>query len=71
MTLKYFIKELECNSCAKAIEKNLNKINVDDVEFDIMSQGVWIHYDESKLNQDDIEKALKKSGFTFELVKDE
>lgn len=71
MTAKFFIKELDCESCSKAIIKKLNKYDIEDIEFDIMSKHVWINFDESKHSIESLTTLLKKSGFSAKIENDD
>ncbi len=68
MTLVLKIKEMECVSCSNAIIKQLKKIDITDIEVDVMSKIVHIEYDENKHTDEEIMKFLKKAGFTSEVI---
>ena len=58
----YKIKGMSCNHCVKSVEIELSEIDVDSYNVEIGS--AIVKYDESKLSDSDIVKAVEEAGFT-------
>lgn len=55
------IDGMSCNHCVKAVEAELEDLGVDSFEVSIGS--AVIKYDESKISDSDIHKAVDEAGF--------
>ncbi|BAC44664.1 cation transporter [Malacoplasma penetrans] len=69
-SLNLFIKNLECNSCAVAIEKTLSSFNKNELSFSVIiaSKKLKINFDESKINKEEILKKLNDKKFEYEEI---
>jgi protein-disulfide isomerase/copper chaperone CopZ len=60
---KFQIKGINCKSCASLIEEKLKKIEgVLEVKVNFDSKKAVVVYDENKINENDIKKAIKEAG---------
>jgi Cu+-exporting ATPase len=58
------VKEISCTLCARAIEKQVKKIDgIEDVRTAVMLNKVFIDYDPKLVNSTTIRKAIDKTGF--------
>ena len=55
------IEGMSCNHCVMAIKKELSKVPLD--SFDVQIGSAKVNYDESKVNSDDIKKAIEEAGY--------
>lgn len=55
------IDGMSCGHCVMAVKKELSRLNLD--SFDVQIGFANINYDESKINFEDIEKAIEEAGF--------
>ena len=56
------IDGMSCNHCVMAVKKELSKVGLD--TFDVQIGSANVRYDESKVNTDQIEKAIEEAGYT-------
>jgi protein-disulfide isomerase/copper chaperone CopZ len=60
---KFQIKDMHCHSCASLIEEKLKKLKgIIEVKVNFDSRKAVIIYDENKVNEDEIKKAIKEVG---------
>ncbi|NTW72133.1 MAG: cadmium-translocating P-type ATPase [Eubacteriaceae bacterium] len=60
----YEIEGMSCTACASAIERNLAKLDgVEDVSVSYASEKMNIRFDENKLTENDLEKAVASTGY--------
>jgi len=60
---KFQIKGINCKSCISLIEEKLKKLGgVFEVKVNFDSKKAVVVYDESKINENDIKKAIKEAG---------
>lgn len=65
------VNNLECSSCAKAIEKALDPYKKDNaISFSIIlaSKKVKINFDETKIDKQTILSVLKSKGFDYQEI---
>lgn len=69
-SLNLFVKNLECSSCANAIEKALGSFNKNDLTFSIIlsSKKVKINFDESKISKENILDKMNEKKFVYEEI---
>jgi len=61
-TLK--ITGMTCASCARAVERNVKKLNgIQSADVNLATEKLVIEFDESKVNLDQIKAAVKKAGY--------
>ena len=58
-TLK--IDGMSCNHCVMSVQKNLSKLNLNELKVNIGSADV--DYDENKVTENEIIKAIEESGY--------
>ena len=58
---KYKIEGMSCQHCVKAVEIELSEIEVDSFQVGVGSAD--IKFDDSKVSEKDIEKAVEEAGF--------
>ena len=58
---KFKIEGMSCHHCVKAVQKELDAINVDSYEVEIGSAVV--KYDETKMDERKIIGAIKEAGY--------
>ncbi len=52
---------MSCNHCVRSVEKEISKLPV--YKYKVEINSLEIEFDESKVNQDDIVKAIEKAGY--------
>jgi Cu+-exporting ATPase len=67
---KYNISGMTCSACALAVEKSIKKIDgVTDISVNLLQNNMNVTFDESKVSESDIIKAVEKAGYGAEPVK--
>lgn len=67
---KYNISGMTCSACSLAVEKSIKKIEgVDDISVNLLQNNMSITFDESKVSESDIIKAVEKAGYGASPVK--
>ncbi|AGM26144.1 heavy-metal transporting ATPase [Spiroplasma syrphidicola EA-1] len=66
MTLKLYVPELNCSSCANAIEKKLQKIVAIKLLIGVATKTVTITFNPNEISKDDILAKMKKTGFDYD-----
>lgn len=67
---KYNISGMTCSACSLAVEKSIKKIEgVDDISVNLLQNNMSITFDESKVSESDIIKAVEKAGYGAAPVK--
>ena len=65
---EFDIQGMTCSSCQAHVEKAVNKLNgVQNVNVNLLSNNMIVEYDENKLNNEDIIKAVIEAGYGAEL----
>ena len=59
ITLK--IDGMSCNHCVMAVQKNLAKIDL--IKFDVTIGSAKVEFDEKKISEDVIIKAIEEAGY--------
>ena len=63
--IKFKIEGMHCTNCAKAIEKDVGKLNgVKSIVVNFVGESGSVSYDPSKTSKDEIFKAVVESGYT-------
>ncbi|MGC8554718.1 MAG: heavy metal translocating P-type ATPase [Candidatus Acidulodesulfobacterium sp.] len=63
--IKFKIEGMHCTNCAKAIEKDVGKLNgVNSIVVNFVGESGSVFYDPSKTSKDEIFKAVVESGYT-------
>lgn len=62
MNKEFKVEGMSCNHCVMAVQKNLAKLNPKGFKVEIGS--VKVEFDENKLNEELIIKAIENAGFT-------
>ncbi len=70
MKEKYDVQGMTCSACQAAIEKSVGKLNIEDVNVNLLTNSMVVNYDENKLSSKDIIKAVEDAGY-FANLKDE
>lgn len=60
-TVEIKIDGMTCNHCVMAVKKELSKIPVD--SFDVQIGSAKVNFDESKVQTEQIEKAIEEAGY--------
>lgn len=61
---KYDVTGMTCAACSLAVEKNVKKLEgVENITVNLLQNNMNISYDESKLSNDEIIKAVKNAGY--------
>ena len=60
-TVNVLIDGMSCSHCVMAVKKELSKIPVE--SFDVQIGSAKVNFDESKVNSDQIEKAIEDAGY--------
>jgi len=67
MKQKFNITGMTCSACSAHVEKAVKKLNgVSDVSVSLLTNSMYVTYDESKLGADAIVSAVEKSGYGAE-----
>lgn len=61
LTLK--VEGMHCKSCKMIIEDNLEELGVEKSDVSDESGEVKVTFDESKVNEEQIKKAIEKDGY--------
>jgi len=61
MEKTFKIDGMSCNHCVMHVQKSLSKLNLNGLKVNIGSADV--DYDENKVNEDEIIKAIEESGY--------
>jgi P-type Cu+ transporter len=60
----FLVREISCSTCGLAIEKQVKKLDgVRDVKTSVMLNRVFVDYDSSKVELDEIKRAVDKTGY--------
>ncbi|MEJ5351294.1 MAG: heavy-metal-associated domain-containing protein [Melioribacteraceae bacterium] len=60
-TKELIIDGMSCQHCVMAVQKELSKLNLD--SFDVKIGSAKITFDESKVKEEEIEKAIENAGY--------
>ena len=69
MKAKYDISGMNCAACSAAVERAMRKLGVDVVFVNLLSGVMEVDFDESKISDSDIKKAVRSAGFGIENAK--
>jgi copper chaperone len=61
MKKEFKIEGMSCEHCVMAVEKNLSKLNLN--KADVKIGIAEIEFDETKINEKEIEKAIVNAGY--------
>ena len=61
MKKEFKIEGMSCEHCVMAVEKNLSKLDLN--KADVKVGIVEIEFDETKINEKEIEKAIVNAGY--------
>ena len=68
----FAVRGASCVTCSLAIEKQVKKVaGVEDVKSAIMLNEVFVDYDASKVDVERIMEAIRKTGYSNNLVRKE
>lgn len=62
MKKEYKIEGMSCNHCVMAVEKELNKLNIDYKKVNIGS--VKLEFDPKKVSEEEIKNSIKDAGYS-------
>lgn len=61
---KFDVTGMTCSACSLAVEKNVKKLDgVEDINVNLLNNNMNIKYDDSKLSEEDIIKAVEDAGY--------
>ena len=63
MKERFDISGMTCASCQANVQKAVQKLGVNDVNVNLISESMIVDYDSDKINNDDIIKAVEKIGY--------
>lgn len=67
---KYNISGMTCSACSLAVEKSIKKIEgVEEISVNLLQNNMNVTFDESKVSESDIIKAVEKAGYGASPVK--
>ncbi|HAE42618.1 MAG TPA: heavy metal translocating P-type ATPase, partial [Clostridiales bacterium] len=67
---KYNISGMTCSACSLAVEKSIKKIDgVEEISVNLLQNNMNVTFDESKVSEIDIIKAVEKAGYGASPVK--
>jgi copper chaperone len=61
MNKEFKIEGMSCGHCVMAVEKELNKLDIENKRVEIGS--VKIKFDPDKVSEDDIKNSIRESGY--------
>jgi len=61
MKKEYNIEGMSCNHCVMSVEKQFSKLNLNEFKVEIGSAKV--EYDETKIDEKEIIKAIEEAGY--------
>ena len=67
ITIKFKVEGMDCDSCAKMIELDMEDIGVD-AKCSYPKELLSVEYDENKTREDEIIKVIKSSGYKMKQV---
>ena len=62
MKKEYKIEGMSCNHCVMAVDKELNKLDLENKTVEIGS--VKIEFDPDKVSEEDIKNSIREAGYT-------
>ena len=62
MNKEYKIEGMSCNHCVMAVDKELNKLDLENKTVEIGS--VKIEFDPDKVSEEDIKNSIREAGYT-------
>ena len=62
MNKEYKIEGMSCNHCVMVVEKELNKLGIENKTIEIGS--VKIEFDPDKVSEEDIKNSIREAGYT-------
>ena len=66
----FSVRNIDCATCALAIEKRLKKLEgIEDVGSAIMLNKIFVDYDESRVGIPEIMKAIEEAGYSSYVTK--
>lgn len=69
---KFDIQGMTCSSCSSHVEKAVNKLEgIKNVNVNLLSNNMTVEYDESKLNNETIIKAVIDAGYGAKTIDEE
>lgn len=70
--VKFDIQGMTCSSCSAHVEKAVNKLlGVKSVNVNLLSNNMIVEYDEQKINNDKLIKAVVDAGYGAEIANNE
>lgn len=63
MKERFDVSGMTCASCQANVQKAVQKLGVDDVNVNLISESMTVDYDTDKITNDDIIKAVEKIGY--------
>ena len=69
MKAKYDISGMNCAACSSAVERAMHKLSVEFVSVNLLSGVMEVEYDEEKITDKDIRKAVTDAGFGIDKAK--
>ena len=61
MKKEYKIEGMSCGHCVMAVEKELNKLDIENMKVEIGSAK--IEFDPDKVSEEDIKNAIREAGY--------
>jgi len=61
MNKEFKIEGMSCSHCVMAVEKELNKLDIENKKVEIGS--ATIEFDPDKVSEEDIENSIRESGY--------
>ena len=69
MKARYDISGMNCAACSSAVERAIKKLNIDEVNVNLLSGVMEVEYDENTVSDKEIRQAVTKIGFGIETAK--
>ncbi|MGO1580393.1 MAG: heavy metal translocating P-type ATPase [Peptoniphilaceae bacterium] len=63
MKEKYNISGMTCSACQASVEKSVNKLPVNEVSVNLLSNTMMVEYDQDKISSDKIIEAVENAGY--------
>ena len=66
---KYVVTGMTCSACSSRVEKAVNKlVGIEKASVNLLTNSMQVEYDEGKLNEEAIIKAVVDAGYGAELM---
>ncbi len=65
--VKFDVAGMSCSACVSHVEKSVSKLDIDSVNVNLLNNSMVVSFDNSKLSEDKIIKAVKDAGYSAQV----